>query len=82
MSYFQPNASLFFKSSSLFLYVPSKVVLQYLTIHFKLFWNKIFVESQDSGSDVVEAAHEEIVPTMVEQIERNQLFNTFIIFRI
>ena len=34
-----------------------------------MFLSKIFVESQDSRFDVVEAWHEENVPTMVEQIK-------------
>ena len=46
------------------------------------FWSKIFVESQDSGSDVVEVAYEEIVLAMVEQIERNNLFNKFDDFQV
>ena len=36
-----------------------------------MFWSKIFVESQDLGSDATKAAQEGIVPIMVEQIERN-----------
>ena len=40
-----------------------------------MFFSKIFVESQDSRSDAVETAHEEIVPTMVEQ--RNHFSNKF-----
>ena len=46
------------------------------------FWSKIFVESQDSGSDVVEVAYEEIVLAMVEKIERNNLFNKFDDFQV
>ena len=41
------------------------------------FWNKICVESQDLGSDVAEATQGGVVPTMVEQIERNHISNTF-----
>ena len=40
-----------------------------------MFWSKIFVESQDSRYDVVEAAKEGIVPAMVEQ--KNNFFNKF-----
>ena len=32
-----------------------------------IFLSKICVESRESGSDVVQVAHEEIVPVMVEQ---------------
>ena len=40
-----------------------------------MFWSKIFVESQDSRYDVVEAAKEGIVPAMVEQ--KNKFFSKF-----
>ena len=40
-----------------------------------MFLSKIFVESQDSGSNVVETTQEEIVLTMMEQ--RNHFSNKF-----
>ena len=45
------------------------------------FWSKIFVESQDSGSDVAKVAQEKIVPTMVDQIKRNKFSNAFDYFQ-
>ena len=42
-----------------------------------IFCSKIFVKSQDSGFDAVEAAQEGIVPAMVDQIERKHFSNTF-----
>ena len=45
-----------------------------------MFFSKIFVKSQDSGYDVVEVAHEEIVPAMVEQ--RNHFSNKFDDFQV
>ena len=46
------------------------------------FWSKIFVESQDSGSDIAKAAHDEIVLVMVEQIARNHFSNKFYDFQV
>ena len=40
-----------------------------------MFFSKIFVESQDSGSDVVEAGQDDIVLAMVKQ--RNNFSNKF-----
>ena len=45
-----------------------------------IFFSKISIEARDSRSDVAEAEHEEILPTMVEQ--RNHFSNKFDDFQL
>ena len=42
---------------------------------------KIFIESQESRSDAAKAAHEGIVPAIVDLIERNHFSNSFDYFQ-